>query len=85
MAERPPFAAGPLSRDDAEQIEATLLPNLDRHHLRLLTTAYAASKPSQILVGQAHSQTEARSSNGYWNSHNWLMSLNSAIYSSVNF
>jgi hypothetical protein len=36
MAERPPFAAGPLSRDDAEQIEATLLPNLDRHHLRLL-------------------------------------------------
>ena len=36
MAERPPFAAGPLSRADAEQIEATLLPNLDRHHLRLL-------------------------------------------------
>ncbi len=36
MANRPPFAAGPLSRADAEQIEATLLPNLDRHHLRLL-------------------------------------------------
>ena len=36
MAERPPFSAGPLSRTDAEQIEATLLPNLDRHHLRLL-------------------------------------------------
>ena len=36
MAERPPFAEGPLSRADAEQIEATLLPNLDRHHLRLL-------------------------------------------------
>ena len=36
MAERPPFADGPLSRVDAEQIEATLLPNLDRHHLRLL-------------------------------------------------
>ena len=36
MAERPPFADGPLSQVDAEQIEATLLPNLDRHHLRLL-------------------------------------------------
>ena len=36
MANRPPFAAGPLSRADADQIEATLLPNLDRHHLRLL-------------------------------------------------
>ncbi len=36
MANRPPFAAGPLSRADAEKIEATLLPNLDRHHLRLL-------------------------------------------------
>ena len=36
MAERPLFGAGPLSRADAEQIEATLLPNLDRHHLRLL-------------------------------------------------
>ena len=36
MAIRPRFAAGPLSRADAEQIEATLLPNLDRHHLRLL-------------------------------------------------
>ena len=36
MAERPLFGSGPLSRADAEQIEATLLPNLDRHHLRLL-------------------------------------------------
>ena len=36
MAERPVFGSGPLSRADAEQIEATLLPNLDRHHLRLL-------------------------------------------------
>ena len=36
MAIRPRFASGPLSRADAEQIEATLLPNLDRHHLRLL-------------------------------------------------
>lgn len=36
MAERPPFGSGPLSRADAQQIEATLLPNLDRHHLRLL-------------------------------------------------
>jgi hypothetical protein len=36
MAERPLFGSGPLSRSDAEQIEATLLPNLDRHHLRLL-------------------------------------------------
>ena len=36
MAERPLFGSGPLSRTDAEQIEATLLPNLDRHHLRLL-------------------------------------------------
>ena len=26
---------GPLSREDAERIEATLLPTLDRHHLRL--------------------------------------------------
>ena len=36
MVERPLFGSGPLSRSDAEQIEATLLPNLDRHHLRLL-------------------------------------------------
>ena len=36
MAERPLFASGPLSHADAERIEATLLPNLDRHHLRLL-------------------------------------------------
>ena len=36
MAERPVFGSGPLSRADAEQIEATLLPHLDRHHLRLL-------------------------------------------------
>ena len=36
MAERPIFGSGPLSRADAERIEATLLPNLDRHHLRLL-------------------------------------------------
>ena len=36
MPEQPTFGAGPLSRADAERIEATLLPNLDRHHLRLL-------------------------------------------------
>ncbi|WP_115071478.1 hypothetical protein [Synechococcus sp. UW179B] len=36
MPEQPIFGAGPLSRADAERIEATLLPNLDRHHLRLL-------------------------------------------------
>ena len=36
MVERPLFGSDPLSRSDAEQIEATLLPNLDRHHLRLL-------------------------------------------------
>jgi hypothetical protein len=36
MVERPLFGSGPLSRSDAEQIEATLLPNLDRHYLRLL-------------------------------------------------
>ncbi len=36
MGERTLFGSGPLSRADADQIEATLLPNLDRHHLRLL-------------------------------------------------
>ncbi len=36
MVERPVFGSGPLSRADAELIEATLLPSLDRHHLRLL-------------------------------------------------
>lgn len=36
MPEQSIFGAGPLSRADAERIEATLLPNLDRHHLRLL-------------------------------------------------
>ena len=36
MGDRPLFGSGPLSRSDAEQIEATFLPNLDRHHLRLL-------------------------------------------------
>lgn len=32
----PPAAPGPLGPEDVELIESTLLPALDRHHLRLL-------------------------------------------------
>ncbi len=36
MGEQPLLGSGPLTQAEAEQIESTLLPNLDRHHLRLL-------------------------------------------------
>jgi hypothetical protein len=52
MAERPLFGAGPLSRADAEQIEATLLPNLDRHHLRLLAHCL---RSFQVIADPRHS------------------------------
>ena len=35
---------GPLTREDAERIEATLLPTLDRHHLRLQAHCLATLK-----------------------------------------
>lgn len=35
---------GPLTRGDAERIEATLLPTLDRHHLRLQAHCLATLK-----------------------------------------
>lgn len=35
---------GPLTRRDAERIEATLLPTLDRHHLRLQAHCLATLK-----------------------------------------
>ena len=52
MAERPLFGSGPLSRADAEQIEATLLPNLDRHHLRLLAHCL---RSFQVIADPRHS------------------------------
>ena len=36
MAEEPARLAGPLSTVDVQQLESTLLPSLERHHLRLL-------------------------------------------------
>lgn len=40
----PSSPQGPLTREDAEQIEATLLPTLDRHHLRLQAHCLATMK-----------------------------------------
>lgn len=44
MTEPTTWQSSPLTNEDLERIEATLLPNLDRHHLRLLAHCLACFK-----------------------------------------
>jgi hypothetical protein len=50
MAEASGFIAGPLTPGDLAQLEATLLPALERHHLRLL--AHCLRTLQQIAGGR---------------------------------
>ena len=55
--------AGPLSREEAEQLEVCLLPALERHHLRLLAHAL---RSFQAIAGERHGPIPSSSSLEAW-------------------
>lgn len=55
----PDHAQGPLSISDLHQLEATLLPALERHHLRLLAHALRTLQEVQRSTGEPHMPQQA--------------------------
>jgi hypothetical protein len=55
----PDHAQGPLSISDLQQLEATLLPALERHHLRLLAHALRTLQEVQRSTGEPHMPHQA--------------------------
>jgi hypothetical protein len=58
-----PDSPGPLSRLEAERLEATLLPNLERHHLRLLAHGL---RSFQAMAGSQEGALPATSQLDHW-------------------
>lgn len=48
-----PESSGPLSREELQQLESTLLPALERHHLRLLAHGL---RTLQAIAGRHHGE-----------------------------
>ncbi|MCH9713495.1 MAG: hypothetical protein K0U63_02965 [Cyanobacteria bacterium] len=59
----PDTSPGPLSRLEAERLEATLLPNLERHHLRLLAHGL---RSFQAMAGSQEGALPATSQLDHW-------------------
>lgn len=55
----PDHAQGPLSPSELDQLEATLLPALERHHLRLLAHALRTLQEVQRCSGEPHLPAQA--------------------------
>jgi aryl-alcohol dehydrogenase-like predicted oxidoreductase len=55
----PDHAQGPLSSSELQQLEATLLPALERHHLRLLAHALRTLREIQQSTGESHMPQQA--------------------------
>ena len=71
MSEAPKPQSGPLTRAMVEQIDATLLPTLERHHLRLL--AHCLASFQEIASPSTQGAFPSRAAQEQWCQHQPLL------------